>query len=268
MQRFHILSLEATRRGSDEELIVVEFDKLIDVLTQFFHRLCRVQVDVLHLDGTPETLYPDVVLAAAAAIHADPDAESLACGQPLAARILAALVGIDDLWCPMGFHGHLEHLYAVPLVRRVVQPPGHDTVAVDVHYRRQVHEPVQHRYIGDVNAPDLIGTGYFEATEQIGHPVLRLAELGQALPRVYRGDAHLAHQPADTFRADNEAQQGQMIHHALHTLGGMIGVFPASLPHHLKALRGLTLGLVVVCPLADAEKLQLAVHAQPAAGGY
>ena len=233
-----------------------------------WHVVLWVDVDILHLDGTPETLYPDVVLAAAAAIHTDPDAESLTCGQPLAARILAALVGIDDLRCAMGFHGHLEHLYAVLLVQRVVQPPGHDTAAVDVHYRRQVYEPVQHRYIGYVNAPDLIGTGYFEATEQIGHPVLRLAKLGQAFPRVYRGDAHLAHQPADTFGTDNEAQQEQVIHHALNALGGMLRVLPVYLPHHLKALRGLTLELVVVCPLADAKKLQLAVHAQPAAGGY
>ena len=248
--------------------VVVILDVVPDALSQARHVVFWVDVDILHLDGTPETLYPDVVLAAAAAIHADPDAESLACGQPLAARILAALVGIDDLWCPMGFHGHLEHLYAVPLVQRVVQPPGHDTAAVDVHYRRQVHEPVQHRYIGDVNAPDLIGTGYFEATEQIGHPVLRLTKSGQAFPRVYRGNAHLAHQPADTFGTDNEAQQEQVIHHALNALGGMLRVLPVYLPHHLKALRGLTLGLVVVCPLADAKKLQLAVHAQPAAGGY
>ena len=123
--------------------VVVILDIAPDAQSQARHVVFWVDVDILHLDGTPKTLYPDVVLAAAAAIHADPDAEFLACGQPLAARILAALVGIDDLGRPMGFHGHLEHLYAVLLV----QPPGHDTAAVDVHYRRQVHEPVQHRYI-------------------------------------------------------------------------------------------------------------------------
>ena len=82
--------------------VVVILDVVPDALSQARHVVFWVDVDILHLDGTPETLYPDVVLAAAAAIHADPDAESLACGQPLAARILAALVGIDDLWCPMG----------------------------------------------------------------------------------------------------------------------------------------------------------------------
>ena len=248
--------------------VIVILDVVPNALSQARHVVLRVDIDILRLNGTPEALYPDVVLAAAAAIHADPDAESLASGQPQAARILAALVGVDDLRRAMGFRCQPEHLNTVLLVQRVVQSPCHDTAAVHVYYRRQVHEPVKHRYIGDVNAPDLIGAGYVEATEQIGHPVLRLTKSGQAFPRVYRGDAHLAHQPADTFGTDKEAQQEQVIHHALNALGGMLRVLPVYLPHHLKALRGLTLGLVVVCTLADAKKLQLAVHAQPAARGY
>ena len=176
------------------------------------HVVLRVDIDILRLDGTPEALYPDVVLAASTAIHADPDAESLASGQPQAARILAALVGVDDLRRAMGFRCQPEHRNTVLLVQRVVQSPCHDTAAVHVYYRRQVHEPVKHRYIGDVNAPDLIGEGYVEATEQIGHRVLRLTKSGQAFPRVYRGNAHFAHQPADTFGTDNEALQEQVIH--------------------------------------------------------
>ena len=223
---------------------------------------------MLRLDGTPEALYPDVVLAAATAIHTDPDAEPLAGGQPLAARVLTALVGVDNVRCAMGFHGLPKHLDAVLLVQSVVQSPCHDTAAVHVYYRRKVHKPVQHRYVGDVDAPHLVGAADVKSAKQVGHPVLWFAQLGQAFPRVYRGDAHLAHQPADTFRADNEAQQGQMVNHALHTLGGMLGVLPVYLPHHLKVLCRLALGLVVVCTLADAEKLQLAAHAQPAAWGY
>ena len=152
--------------------VVVILDVVPNALSQARHVVLRVDIDTLRLNGTPEALYPDVVLAAST------------------------------------------------------------------------------------------------ATEQIGHPVLRLTKSGQAFPRVYRGDAHLAHQPADTFGTDKEAQQEQVIHHALNALGGMLRVLPVYLPHHLKALRGLTLGLVVVCTLADAKKLQLAVHAQPAARGY
>ena len=229
--------------------VVVILDVALDALPQAWHVVLGVDVDMLRLDGAPEAFYPDVVLAAAASIHADPDAESLACGQPQAARVLAALVGVDYLWRAMGFHGHAEHLDAVLLVQRVMKPPGHDGAAVDIHYRRQVHEPVQHRYVGDVDAPDLIGPGDGKSSQQVGHPVLWLAQLGQALPRVYGGDAHLPHQPADTLRADNEARQRQVVHHALHTLGGMLRVLPVYFLHHFKALCRLALGLVVVCTL-------------------
>ena len=109
--------------------VVVILDVVPDALPQVRYVVLWVDVDMLRLDGTPEALYPDVVLAAAAAIHADFDAESLAGGQPQAARILAALVGIDDFRCPMGFHGQSEHLDAVLLVQRVVQSPCHDTAA-------------------------------------------------------------------------------------------------------------------------------------------
>ena len=139
--------------------VVVVLDVIPDTLSQARHIVLRVDIDILGLDGTPETLYPDIVLAASTAIHADFDTKFLASRQPQAARILATLIGVDDLRCAMGSHGQTEHLNAILLVQRVMQPPGHDTATVDVYYRREVHEPVQHRYIGDVNAPDMIGTG-------------------------------------------------------------------------------------------------------------
>ena len=248
--------------------VVVVLDVILDALPQKRHIVLGVDVDILRLDGTPEAFYPDVVLASSTSVHADLDAESLTGGQPQTARILAALVGIDDLRRTMGFHSHAKHFYTVFLVQRVMQPPGHDTATVDVYYRREVHESVQHRYIGDINAPDLIGTGDGESAKQIGHLVLRRAQLGEALLRVYRNDVHLAHQPADALRTYKEPWQKQMVHHALHALGGMLGVLPAYLLHHFKVLCRLALGLVVVNSLADAEKLQLGVHAQPEVGGY
>lgn len=100
--------------------VVVILDVAPDALPQARHVVLRVDIDIHRLNGTPKALYPDVVLAAAAAIHADPDAESLASGQPQAARILAALVGVDNLRCAMGFYCQPEHLDAVLFVQRVV----------------------------------------------------------------------------------------------------------------------------------------------------
>ena len=57
--------------------VVVILDVAPDALPQAWHVVLGVDVDMLRLDGTPEALYPDVVLAAATAIHADLDVESL-----------------------------------------------------------------------------------------------------------------------------------------------------------------------------------------------
>ena len=248
--------------------VVIILDVVPDSLPQKRHIVLRVDVDVLRLDGTPEALYPDVVLASSTSVHADLDAKALTGGQPQTARILAALVGVDNLRRTMGFHGQTEHLYTVLLVQRIVQSPSHDTATVDVYYRREVHESVQHRYIGDVNAPDLVRTGDGESAKQIGHLVLRRTQLGEVLLRVYCNDVHLAHQSADALGTHKETKQEQMVHHALHTLGGMLSVFLVYLLHHFKVLCRLALGLVVVSTLADAEKLQLAVHAQLVVWGY
>ena len=187
--------------------VVVILDVIPDSLPQKRHIVLRVDVDVLRLDGTPEAFYPDIVLASSMSVHTDFDTQFLASRQPQVARILATLVGVDDLRCAMGFHGPTEHLNAILLVQRTIsahyrlmQPPGHNAATVDVYYRREVHEPVQHRYIGDVDAPDLVGTDDGELTKHIRHLVLWCARLGEVLLRVYRRDVHLAHQPADALR--------------------------------------------------------------------
>lgn len=52
-------------------LIVVVLDELLDTVAQLVHRLSGIEIDVFLLDGAPEPLYPDVVLAASSAVHAD-----------------------------------------------------------------------------------------------------------------------------------------------------------------------------------------------------
>ena len=248
--------------------VVVILDVIPDTLSQTRNITLWIDVDILSLDGTPEALYPDVVLAASTAIHTDLDAEFLTGGQPQMARVLAALVGIDNLRHTMSLHGHSEHLDAVLLVKRVVQPPGHDRTAVDIYYCREVHEAVRHRYICNVDTPDLIGTADVKPAQQIGHPVLGTAQPGKVPLWIYRGDAHLAHQPAHALGADKESQQEQMVYHTLHTLGGMLGMLLVYLLHHLKVFYRLFLWLIVVGSLADVKKLQLAVHTQITLWGY
>ena len=177
--------------------VVIILDIVSDSLPKKRHIVIGVDVDILRLDGTPEAFYPDVVLAASVSIHTDLDAEALTGGQQQTACILTALVRVDDLRRTVGFHNQAKRFYTVLLVQRIVQSPGHDTATVEIYYRREVHEYVPHRNIGNVDAPEMVRTGDGKSVKQIGHLVLWCARLGEVLLlRVNRNDIHLAHQLA------------------------------------------------------------------------
>ena len=53
--------------------IVVVFDILSDAVPEFAHSVHGVDVDIFCLDGSPKSLYPDVVLAAPSSVHAHAD---------------------------------------------------------------------------------------------------------------------------------------------------------------------------------------------------
>ena len=77
--------------------VVVELDVVAYPLTQLHDRVGRIDIDVFLLDSAPETFYPDVVLAAAPAIHADEDSVLFQEVFPCLCCILRALVAVDDL---------------------------------------------------------------------------------------------------------------------------------------------------------------------------
>ena len=149
-----------------------------------------------------------------------------------------------------------------------MQPPRDDAAAVNVDDGGQIHEPVSHRDIGDVDAPHLIGPCDAESPEQIGHAELGGSTLAQAAAGIDGGDAHFAHQPAHTLWADRKAKKRQMVNHAYHALGGMLGVLEVYRPHDGQVLIALRLGLVVVDTLAQTEHFKLCCHTQLIGWGY
>ena len=149
-----------------------------------------------------------------------------------------------------------------------MQSPRDDAAAVHVDDGRQIHEPVSHRDIGDVDAPHLIGPCDAESPEQIGHAELGGPTLAQAAAGIDGRDAHLAHQTAHTLWTDSKTKKRQMVNHAQHALGGMLGVLEVYRPHDGQALGTLRLGLVVIAAFAQAEHFKLGAHAQFLAWGY
>jgi len=116
-----------------------------------------VQVNVLVLEGPPEPLDKDVVLAAAPTVHADSHVIVFQhLGKGVAGK-LSALVGIEDGRCTIAAQGLLESLDAKGAVQGVGYPPGQHLAAVPVHDRHQVHVSAGHGYKRDIGCPHLVG---------------------------------------------------------------------------------------------------------------
>ena len=180
-------------------VVVVKTDPGVEAPAQGRTAIKRVQVKVLILDGPPEPLDKDVVLAAPPPIHADGDVVVFKYLRKGFAGELRALVGVEDLRAPVTDQGLLEGLDTKVRLKGIGNPPGQNFAAVPVHDGHKVHKPTFHWNVGDIGSPDLVGPIDAQPSEQIGvNPVLRMGLTGSRL-WVYCLDAHQPHQPLDTL---------------------------------------------------------------------
>ena len=141
-------------------------------------------------EGPPQPLDEDVVLASAAAVHADADAVVFENLGEAGAGKLRPLIGVEDLWLAVAAEGLLERLHTEIRLQAIGKPPGEHLAAVPVHDRHQVHIPPGHTHVSDVGRPHLIGVIDAQVPQQIGvNPVLRVRPAGVRLG-VDRLDAH------------------------------------------------------------------------------
>jgi hypothetical protein len=99
-----------------------------------------MQVEVVVFDGPPQPLNEDVVLATAAAVHADSDPVVLEnLGESVAGK-LGSLIGVGNLRFPVAAKGLLESLISEIRVQGVGDAPGEDLAAVPIHDRHQIHK--------------------------------------------------------------------------------------------------------------------------------
>ena len=77
-------------------LAVVDVDEPPEACLGMRNRLVGLELHLVVLDGSPETLDEDVVTPAAFAVHADPNAIRLELPGEFGAGELAALVGVED----------------------------------------------------------------------------------------------------------------------------------------------------------------------------
>ena len=74
--------------------IIVILNEFGNSFAELMPVICRIQINVFLFDSTPETFYPNIILASASAIHADTDMMLLQTLYPIFTGILTALVGI------------------------------------------------------------------------------------------------------------------------------------------------------------------------------
>ncbi len=151
-----------------------------------------VQVDGLVFEQPPEPLDEDVVHAAAPAIHRDRHTGILERAHEVEAGELAALVRVEDPRLAVSGHGFFESLDAERRIHGVRQPPNQDMAARPVHDRYQIQETTLDRDVGDVGAPNLVGTIDLQAFEKVG--VNPMGRMGRAGSRCLI-DGLQAHQP-------------------------------------------------------------------------
>ena len=193
--------------------MVVKVDPGTEALAQGRSGVKRMQVKVLVLDGPPEPLDKDVVLAAAPAIHADGDLVVLQDIDKVVAGKLSTLVGVEDFRPSVATQGLLEGINTEVGLKGIGNPPGQDFAAVPVHDGHKVHEPMGHGDVGDIRGPDLIGSIDGQVAKQVGeNPVFGVGPAGVRLG-VYGLDAHQTHQPLDMLSIDNGALASELTHH-------------------------------------------------------
>ena len=209
-------------------------------------------------EGPPQPLDEDVVLASAAAVHADADAVVFENLGEAGAGKLRPLIGVEDLWLAVAAEGLLERLHTEIRLQAVGQPPGEHLAAVPVHDRHQIHKPAGHSHIGDVGGPHLVRVIDAQLPEQVGiNPMLRMRPTRVWLG-VDRLDAHYPHQPLDPLAVDPAAlMPPEMTHHRAAAVEGSLQVLLIDQPHQLQILGIDRLRAIVERRAAQCQQLTL-----------
>ena len=177
---------------------VVMFEPPLEPGFQRRDRRVVAKIDLLVFQTPPQPFDEDVVHPAAPAVHADPYSEFQESSDPFLRGELAALVGVEDLRrdARVG-HGSVQRTQAQPCLHRVGQRPAKDFARMPVHHHAEVGVAAGHRHVGDIRAPDLVGTLDGQVPQQIG--ILAVGLVGDACARLApdRLMAHLAAQASD-----------------------------------------------------------------------
>src|SRR5690606_18211641 len=135
-----------------------------------------------------------------------------------------ALFSVEDLRHYMSANRFLKSFDAETRVHGVRQRPGEHFAAVPIHHRHQIHEALLHANIGDVRAPDLVGTIHFKPPHQIGVDLVPLGWPREIGLRTLRSQPHQPHQSANSLAAKDPTFKAQPVSYLTGTHKGPPGV--------------------------------------------
>ena len=174
----------------------------VERLLQVLAILEGSEIDALVLDAAPEPFHEDVVMVAAFAVHADPDAMLFENTCEGLTGELGTLISIEDFRRSVALQGLLQGIDTEVCVHGVGDPPGQHLAAVPVDDSDKIHEAPGQRHVAYVSCPNLVRTLDLQALEQVRVHLVPIAWNAGSGARIHRLNAHGAHQPLHPFPVD------------------------------------------------------------------
>ena len=138
--------IKDVRFGFDSlvESVVVVGDVVFDLLVEFGASLGWIQVQVVLLDGPPETLNPSVVCGTALPVHRDLNVFPLKKRSPCMRGVLRPLIRIHDFRTAVPVNSFIQYAHAPRRLKGVADPPSKALPAVHIHDRSDLEKAPTH----------------------------------------------------------------------------------------------------------------------------
>lgn len=132
------------------QIPIVQVNVTFDPLPGFSGALVILKIDFIVLQTTPEALNRNVIRRAALAVHADQHLVFLEQLNVLWTGKMAALIAVDDVR-PLKRQCSFHRLQHKANLQRLIQLPIDDEPRIPVDDGKQIHPPVLHPDVGNVN---------------------------------------------------------------------------------------------------------------------
>ena len=186
-------------------------------------RVVGFDVEVFVFDGSPQSFDEYIVECPASSVHADANVLFFEPVGESGGGELRSLVGVENFGFPDG-ECLLQGIDAEIDLQCVGQSPGQDIPTIPVHHGDQIHKALLHRHIGNICAPDLVGSVDREPPQQIGIDAVFGVFLRETRSGVDGFQPHFSHQALHSLAVDCVSQSVQIGCHSASSIERRLGI--------------------------------------------